>query len=52
MACIIYFMLRDSVILFYGQDKKAWPATNTHGRILARVLRAEAAGMARCPPTD
>ena len=31
---------------------RAWPATDTHGRILARVLHPEAAGIARCPLTN
>jgi hypothetical protein len=32
-----------------GQHEKAWAPQNTLGRILARVLQAETARMARCP---
>ena len=38
-----------SVELRRGQDEKAWALPNTLGRILARVLHAETARMARCP---
>jgi hypothetical protein len=32
-----------------GQHEKAWTPPNTLSRILARVLQAETARMARCP---